>query len=136
MGSSNKKQINVEDLEWDHMDMSPKNENLDIVKKTESSDDVIEIYMDIFSSVIQSNFNNCPLYYSGDSYHTNQFRRSEIMMAAKMMGQYLFAAWGIPDPSHADEESKVPVTVRQYTKRNISPNDVMEALEPITEICD
>ena len=58
------------------------------------------------------------------------------MMAAKMMGQYLFAAWRIPDPFHADEESKVPVTVRQYTKRDISPNDVMEALEPITEICD
>ena len=115
---------------------SPNNEYFDIVdNEPESGDDVIEIYMEIFSSVIQSNLNNCPLYYSGDSYCTNRRRRSEISKAAKLTGQDLFAAWGIPNTAYADEESKVPVTVRQYTNRDLSPHAVLEALELITKIC-
>ena len=43
-----------------------KNEYLDIVDdEPESGDDMREIDMESFSSVIQSNLNNSPLYYSG-----------------------------------------------------------------------
>ena len=49
------------------MDPLTKNKYLDIVDdKPDSDDDVIEIDMDSFRSVIQSKLNNYPLYYSRD----------------------------------------------------------------------
>ena len=58
---------------------SPNNEYFDIVdNEPESGDDVIEIYMEIFSSLIQSNLINSPLYYYGDSDGTDQRRRTDI----------------------------------------------------------
>ena len=67
---------------------------------------MLGINMENFRSVIQLNLNNCPLYYYGDYY-----QRSEIIKAAKMKGQDLFGAWGVPNTDYSKEESKVPVTV-------------------------
>ena len=53
-----------------------------------------------------------------------------------MKGQDLFGAWGVPNTDFAEKESKVPVTVVQYIKRDLSPQNVSEALELITEVCD
>ena len=52
------------------------------------------------------------------------------------MGKDLFSAWVIPNPAYSKEESKVPVTVIQYTKRDLSPQAVSEALKLINEIWD
>ena len=63
----NKRQRHLEDLSQALKDSLSKNEDLEIVDdKIESVNDVIKIYMESFSSVIQSNLNNFPLYYSGD----------------------------------------------------------------------
>ena len=48
----------------------------------------------------------------------------------------MFYDWGIPNTDYAKEDSKAPVTARQYTKRDLSPQAVLEVLELITEICD
>ena len=63
--------------------------------------------------MIKSNLKNRPLYYSGDSDRMNQHSRSDIIKAEKLIGKELFSAWVIPYLGHADEQSKVPVTVRQ-----------------------
>ena len=105
------------------------------LKKSESSNDVLEIDMDSSNSVLQSNLNNRPLCYSGYLYHTNRCRRSDIIKAGNLMGKDFFSAWGIPDSAYSEEESKVIVTVRQCTKRDFYPQDVLEALELITKIC-
>ena len=52
------------------------------------------------------------------------------------MGQYLFSTWEILNPDHAEKEYKLPVTVIQYTKRDLSPQAVLEVLVLITEICE
>ena len=102
-----------------------KNEDLDSVDdKHEFGNDVLDINMESLSSVIQSKLNTCPLYYSGCLYHTNQCRRSETSNSANQMWQDFFATGGVTYPAYAEEESKVPVTVRQYTNRDISPQDV------------
>ena len=43
---------------------------------------------------------------------------------------------GIPNFSYAEEESKLPVTMRQYTKRDIFPHAVSEALGLINDKYD
>ena len=48
----------------------------------------------------------------------------------------MFSSWDIPNPDYAEEEPKVPVTVRQYTKKDISTKAVSEVLELITKICE
>ena len=59
--------------------------------------------MESFSSVIELNLKNRPFYYSGDSDRANQRGRSEIIMAENPTGQYLFDAWGIPNPAYSEE---------------------------------
>ena len=72
MGHRNKQQIQLEAISQARRYLSSKNEDLEIVdRKTEPGNDMLEIYTKIFSSVIQSNLNNRPLYYSGDSDHMN-----------------------------------------------------------------
>ena len=65
----------------------------------------------------------------------NRHMGSQIIKAVKMVVQDLFAARGIHNTVNSKEESKVPVPVRQYTKRNIFPRDVLEALKLINEVC-
>ena len=48
----------------------------------------------------------------------------------------MFADWVIPNPVYYEEESKAPMTARQYKKRDISRKAVSKAPELITEICD
>ena len=72
MRRRNKQQRHVEDLAQACGYPLSNNEDLDIFdNKPESVYVVLEIDMDSFSSVIQSNLNNRPLYYSGDSDHMN-----------------------------------------------------------------
>ena len=91
--------------------------------------------MESLNSVKQSNLNNRPLYYSRDSYRTNQHSRSDISMDAKLTGKSLFAAWVITNPAYTEEKSKITVTVIGYTNMDLSPQDVPESLELITGIC-
>ena len=112
------------------------NEDLEIVgDEPDSSHGVLEIDMESFSSVIQSNLNNHPLYCYGDSDCMDRRRRSDISKSANMTGQDLSDSWGIPNPAYAKEESRVTVTVIHYTKRDISPQDMSEVMELNTEIC-
>ena len=76
------------------------------------------------------------MYYYGDSNCTNRRRKIDISQAENTTGQDLFSVWGIANNDYAEEESKVPVTVRQYTKRDLYPEAVLEALVLITYICD
>ena len=64
------------------------NEDLNIVEnEADSGDDVLETDMESFSSLMQSNLNNRPLCYSGDSDPTNRHRRSGIGKASNMIGK-------------------------------------------------
>ena len=88
MGRRNKQQRDMEALAQAHGDPTSKNEDLERVdNKTDSGDDVLEINIDIFSSVIQSNLNSRLYYYYGDSYCTNQRRRSYISKSAQLTVQ-------------------------------------------------
>ena len=99
---------------------SLKNEYLDIFEdEPESRDDVLNINMESFSSVIQSNLKKNRFYCSGYSYHTNLRRSIDMSNAKKLMGKIIFSAWVIPNTAYAKEESKVPLIVRQDTKRDI-----------------
>ena len=72
MRCHNKQKIHLEDLSQACGDPYTHNEDLDIVdEKTECGNDVLSIDMESFSSSIQSNLNNNPLCYYGDSYRTN-----------------------------------------------------------------
>ena len=80
-----------------------KNEGLYIVDdEPESGNDMLEIVMESFISLIQSKLNNNPLYYSGDSDRMNQHRRSEISKDANLMGQESFSSWGNPNPAYPE----------------------------------
>ena len=104
----------MEDLTQERRAPLLNNEDLDIFDdKHESDNDVLENDMESFSSVIQTNLNNYPLYYYGDSDLMNRLRRIGITKAAQMMGQDLFSAWGILNPAYTEEEFKVPVTLRK-----------------------
>ena len=82
-------------------------EALNIVDKNpESDDEVIEVNLESFSSIIKSSLDNRRLYYTGDSDCTKRRTRSEISKAAKITGKNLFSNWSIPNPA---EESKTPV---------------------------
>ena len=112
----------MEALAQAHWAPLSKNEYLDIFDhEPESGSDVLEIDMESFRSVIQSNLNNHTFYYSGDLDRTNRHWRSEIKKTANLIGQEFFAAWEVPNPAYSKEESKVPVTMRQYKKMDISP---------------
>ena len=135
MGCRNKLQRQLEALAQAHRAPYPENEDFDIVYyKPESGDAVIDINMESFRSVIKSNLNKVPLYYSMDSYSMNRRRRSDIIKATKMMGQDLFAVWGIPNPSYTKKYSKIPVTVRQYAKRDIFLQALSESMELVNYI--
>ena len=72
MGRRNKQLIHMESLVQACRDPSSKNEDLDIIDdEPKSGDGVLDIYMESFSSVIQSNLNNHLLYCSVDSDSTN-----------------------------------------------------------------
>ena len=92
--------------------------------------------MESFSSVIKSNLNNRPFYYYWDSDRMNGCRRGAISKTDNMMGKYLFDDWGVHNIVYQQEESKVSVTMRHYTKRDISSQAVSKVMELITEICD
>ena len=125
----------MEALAQAHMSPQSNNEYLGIVdNEPESGDVVLDIDMEMFSSVIQSNLDNCPLYYSGYSYRTNQHRRCKISKSKKIMGKGLFYAWSIPYPDYTQEETNVHVTMRKYKNMDLSPNAFPEALELITDI--
>ena len=133
MGRRNKRQRQLEALAQARRAQSGKNEVLDIDDdEADSGDDEIEIDMESFSSVVKSNLRTRPVYYYGDSDRTKRRRRSKIDRAAKLTGQDLFAAWGITNPA---EESKVPV-VRKYNKTTHTDDDILKALELISEVCD
>ena len=71
MGRRNKQHRHMEDTSKMRRNPSLKNKYLDIVDdEPESGDDIFEINIESFITVIQSNLKYRPLYYFGGSDHT------------------------------------------------------------------
>ena len=85
MGSRNKQQRHIEALAQAYRYPSYNNDMFGGFYDKPLSGDVV-LYIDIygFISVIQSNLNNRPLYYSVDSDRINQHSKSEISKALKL----------------------------------------------------
>ena len=82
MGCRNKQQRYLEALSQASRDPFSNNEDFHIVEdKPESGNDMLDIDIESFSSLIQSNLINSPLYYYGDSDGTDQRRRTDISKA-------------------------------------------------------